>query len=72
MKVQIGDYEVSVKAKSTLRKTDQTLDFLNELAMCYYAVVEMYEKTEYNALADYYRKAANNLHAICEKAGLYK
>lgn len=72
MKIQIGDYEVSVKAKYRNNREDKTLVFLNEIAMCYYATMEMYEKTEYKALANYYRKAANNLHAICEKAGLYK
>lgn len=72
MKVQIGDYEVSVKAKFRYCNTEHTLDFLNELALCYYFAMELYEKKGCNAVADYYRKAANNLHEICEKAGLYK
>lgn len=72
MKVQIGDYEVSVKAKFRDCNTEHTLDFLSELALCYYSAMELYEKRGCNAVSDYYRKAANNLHAICEKAGLYK
>lgn len=72
MKVQIGDYEVSVKAKFRDCNTDHTIDFLSELALCYYSAKELYEKKGYNAVADYYRRVANDLHEICEKAGLYK
>lgn len=78
MKLQIGDYEIEIKAtdnalgkKKPMNEQD-TLMFINTLAIAFSGERKYEESKGYDALAEESWKCQSQCHDFCEEHGYYK
>ena len=75
MKLNINGYEVSISAKLSWKERankQDTLSFLNELALIYADAATTSENGGYHNTARRYQNVAHELHEFNKEHGLYK
>lgn len=74
MRVQLGGFEVEVKAKLIAEEKfskQQTLYFINELACAFSEAAKSYRESDCPALARRADEISDNAHDFCAVNGLY-
>ena len=74
MRVQLGEFEIEVKAKHTTDKKfskQKTLSFINELACAFNEAAKGYRYNGYTALAERADTFSDNAHDFCAENGAY-
>lgn len=75
MKIKLGKFELDLTAKYSFNKRankDDLTSVLNELSLVYSEAARYNEAIHADAIAEDYRKKADQLYKLCEEMGAYK
>lgn len=76
MKIRIGQYEVTVSVRNTIRDEKanllSTMAFMNEVAIAFSDAATYNKQRGYHGLANLNREWWLDIHNALEKAGAYK
>ena len=76
MKLQIGNYEVEVKAKSIIKEKknynkEDTMYFLNSISVALDYAKECTKSKGYDGMANSYKEASDGIYEILDELGFY-